>query len=248
MQFSVVLTQVVHFQSCWLEFRVVYSVIHWWGGVKTHYNCTGLWKHLFFFWFVFNVFLFIVKAIRCRWKVDRYGIRHVAILFVGVWVSGHFWMMGVCFSQYNKLPSFFFCSPSLLFCFPYFRFSFVCAVCQDNVGQVGDFQELNCFLLRFCYRFDPHTRDFEFWPCKIASPIRLLSGTKCWINKIPLGFFWEFLLFGDTICSFGWLSVVCEWFSKMSKFEGVIVSDQWLQSQFTQVELRTLKSKVSSFH
>ncbi|XP_057724636.1 fimbrin-1-like [Arachis stenosperma] len=32
----------------------------------------------------------------------------------------------------------------------------------------------------------------------------------------------------------------------MSKFEGVIVSDQWLQSQFTQVELRTLKSKFVS--
>ena len=31
----------------------------------------------------------------------------------------------------------------------------------------------------------------------------------------------------------------------MSSFVGVLVSDQWLQSQFTQVELRTLKSKVS---
>ncbi|KAL6561181.1 Fimbrin-5 [Orobanche minor] len=30
----------------------------------------------------------------------------------------------------------------------------------------------------------------------------------------------------------------------MSSFEGVLVSDQWLQSQFTQVELRSLKSKV----
>ncbi|KAL6511258.1 Fimbrin-5 [Orobanche hederae] len=29
----------------------------------------------------------------------------------------------------------------------------------------------------------------------------------------------------------------------MSSFEGVLVSDQWLQSQFTQVELRSLKSK-----
>nr|GME13597.1 fimbrin-1 [Ipomoea batatas]GME16820.1 fimbrin-1 [Ipomoea batatas] len=29
----------------------------------------------------------------------------------------------------------------------------------------------------------------------------------------------------------------------MSSFQGVLVSDQWLQSQFTQVELRTLKSK-----
>ncbi|CAI8586932.1 unnamed protein product [Vicia faba] len=33
----------------------------------------------------------------------------------------------------------------------------------------------------------------------------------------------------------------------MSKFEGVIVSDQWLQSQFTQVELRSLKSKFVNF-
>lgn len=33
----------------------------------------------------------------------------------------------------------------------------------------------------------------------------------------------------------------------MSSFVGVLVSDQWLQSQFTQVELRTLKSKVSFF-
>ncbi|KAI4306166.1 hypothetical protein L6164_029467 [Bauhinia variegata] len=32
----------------------------------------------------------------------------------------------------------------------------------------------------------------------------------------------------------------------MSKFEGVVVSDQWLQSQFTQVELRSLKSKFNS--
>ncbi|TKY57358.1 Fimbrin-1 protein [Spatholobus suberectus] len=32
----------------------------------------------------------------------------------------------------------------------------------------------------------------------------------------------------------------------MSKFEGVLVSDQWLQSQFTQVELRSLKSKFVS--
>ncbi|KAK7276901.1 hypothetical protein RIF29_18049 [Crotalaria pallida] len=32
----------------------------------------------------------------------------------------------------------------------------------------------------------------------------------------------------------------------MSKFEGVIVSDQWLHCQFTQVELRTLKSKFVS--
>nr|XP_043619271.1 fimbrin-1-like [Erigeron canadensis] len=32
----------------------------------------------------------------------------------------------------------------------------------------------------------------------------------------------------------------------MSKFEGVIVSDHWLQSQFTQVQLRTLKSKFLS--
>lgn len=30
----------------------------------------------------------------------------------------------------------------------------------------------------------------------------------------------------------------------MSKFEGVVVSDHWLQSQFTQVQLRSLKSKV----
>lgn len=34
---------------------------------------------------------------------------------------------------------------------------------------------------------------------------------------------------------------------KMSGFVGVLVSDPWLQSQFTQVELRTLKSKVSFF-
>ncbi|KAE9606376.1 putative dystrophin [Lupinus albus] len=32
----------------------------------------------------------------------------------------------------------------------------------------------------------------------------------------------------------------------MSKFEGVVVSDQWLNSQFMQVELRTLKSKFVS--
>ncbi|KAI3769166.1 hypothetical protein L6452_00266 [Arctium lappa] len=32
----------------------------------------------------------------------------------------------------------------------------------------------------------------------------------------------------------------------MSKFEGVLVSDHWLQSQFTQVQLRTLKSKFLS--
>lgn len=31
----------------------------------------------------------------------------------------------------------------------------------------------------------------------------------------------------------------------MSNFAGVVVSDQWLQSQFTQVELRSLKSKVT---
>jgi|APAra0007618328_1042625.scaffolds.fasta_scaffold03897_1 hypothetical protein len=30
----------------------------------------------------------------------------------------------------------------------------------------------------------------------------------------------------------------------MSSYVGVLVSDPWLQSQFTQVELRTLKSKV----
>jgi hypothetical protein len=30
----------------------------------------------------------------------------------------------------------------------------------------------------------------------------------------------------------------------MSGFVGVIVSDSWLHSQFTQVELRTLKAKV----
>ncbi|XP_029128992.1 fimbrin-5-like [Cajanus cajan] len=32
----------------------------------------------------------------------------------------------------------------------------------------------------------------------------------------------------------------------MSSFVDVLVSDQWLQSQFTQVELRTLKSKYVS--
>ncbi|KAF7826975.1 fimbrin-5-like [Senna tora] len=32
----------------------------------------------------------------------------------------------------------------------------------------------------------------------------------------------------------------------MSSFVGVLVSDQWLQSQFTQVQLRTLKSKFVS--
>jgi len=32
----------------------------------------------------------------------------------------------------------------------------------------------------------------------------------------------------------------------MSGFIGVLVSDPWLQSQFTQVELRGLKSKVSN--
>ncbi|GMN51724.1 hypothetical protein TIFTF001_020885 [Ficus carica] len=32
----------------------------------------------------------------------------------------------------------------------------------------------------------------------------------------------------------------------MSSYSGVLVSDQWLQSQFTQVELRSLKSKFSS--
>lgn len=31
----------------------------------------------------------------------------------------------------------------------------------------------------------------------------------------------------------------------MSSYMGVHVSDQWLQSQFTQAELRSLKSKVS---
>lgn len=30
----------------------------------------------------------------------------------------------------------------------------------------------------------------------------------------------------------------------MAGFVGVLVSDPWLQSQFTQVELRTLKSRV----
>lgn len=30
----------------------------------------------------------------------------------------------------------------------------------------------------------------------------------------------------------------------MSRFEGVVVSDHWLHSQFTQVQLRSLKSKV----
>lgn len=34
-------------------------------------------------------------------------------------------------------------------------------------------------------------------------------------------------------------------FAEMSSYSGVLVSDQWLQSQFTQVELRSLKSKVS---
>lgn len=35
---------------------------------------------------------------------------------------------------------------------------------------------------------------------------------------------------------------------EMSSFVGgVLVSDQWLQSQFTQVELRSLKAKVISF-
>lgn len=33
----------------------------------------------------------------------------------------------------------------------------------------------------------------------------------------------------------------------MAGFVGVLVSDPWLQSQFTQVELRTLKSKVTFF-
>jgi plastin-1 len=32
----------------------------------------------------------------------------------------------------------------------------------------------------------------------------------------------------------------------MSGFVGVLVSDPWLQSQFTQVELRSLKSKVTN--
>ncbi|CAK9163876.1 unnamed protein product [Ilex paraguariensis] len=32
----------------------------------------------------------------------------------------------------------------------------------------------------------------------------------------------------------------------MSSFVGVVVSDQWLQSRFTQVELRSLKSKFNS--
>lgn len=30
----------------------------------------------------------------------------------------------------------------------------------------------------------------------------------------------------------------------MSSYVGVLVSDPWLQSQFTQVQLRTLKTKV----
>jgi hypothetical protein len=34
----------------------------------------------------------------------------------------------------------------------------------------------------------------------------------------------------------------------MSTFFGVLVSDPALQSQFTQVQLRTLKTKVSSNH
>jgi plastin-1 len=32
----------------------------------------------------------------------------------------------------------------------------------------------------------------------------------------------------------------------MSGFVGVLVSDPWLQSQFTQVELRSLKSKATN--
>lgn len=37
-----------------------------------------------------------------------------------------------------------------------------------------------------------------------------------------------------------------EW--NMSTFEGVFVNDQWLQSQFTQVELRKLRTKVCNYH
>lgn len=36
--------------------------------------------------------------------------------------------------------------------------------------------------------------------------------------------------------------------SKMSTFEGVFVNDPWLQSQFTQVELRKLRTKVCHFN
>lgn len=39
-------------------------------------------------------------------------------------------------------------------------------------------------------------------------------------------------------------STLIDW--EMSTFVGVLVSDPWLQSQFTQVELRSLKSKVNS--
>lgn len=53
-------------------------------------------------------------------------------------------------------------------------------------------------------------------------------------------------------CVQDWALIEWVWFcvprdsgtEEMSSFQGVLVSDQWLQSQFTQVELRTLKSKV----
>lgn len=50
------------------------------------------------------------------------------------------------------------------------------------------------------------------------------------------------------VLAFSWLFVSTMQVAEMSSYSGVVVSDQWLQSQFTQVELRSLKSKVSTFN
>lgn len=110
---------------------------------------------------------------------------------------------------------------------------FLFVLCQDNVGQIDHLHDLKPLLDLVLYVFG----------------ISLLSTSHYHIVVIPFSantfkiFLFEEIHF---IPAFGSLFMYW-WFTKMSKFEGVIVSDQLLQSQFTQVELRSLKSKVSSF-
>ena len=95
------------------------------------------------------------------------------------------------------------------------------------------------------------------FPIASCQPCRNLLLDRCNLNiHASLIYFKTNLL---SLLAYKRLNFVC-WFSvvpsvccfsptesNMSSFVGVLVSDQWLQSQFTQVELRTLKSKVCFF-
>lgn len=112
----------------------------------------------------------------------------------------------------------FICYPFIL---PFSSFNWSFPFFLFSVAQAGYFQDPNHLLL-----------GFWIWTSTVGSKITSVYITNSSFHES---------VFSGTFFS---LVQIVPLIEEMSNFVGVIVSDQWLQSQFTQVQLRSLKSKV----